>query len=476
VSVTGEKHASWPHQLDCLAFVLALFHEGRHGAMVAMDPGTGKTRVAIEVIRSLAAKLVLVICPMRVIDVWEYQLRQHASFPYLFRGLNERAGPVSQKARIAREAIALARATQQTCILAINYESVWLEPFASLILHTAWSLVIADEGHRLKSPQGKCSRFMGRLARRSAHRLILTGTPLPHTKLDAWAQYRFLDGSIFDETYSSFKVRYAVWGGFEGRVIKGWREEEDFARRFGSIAFRVSKAVLDLPPEMDQELYTELSPAGRRIYDELEANFLAWLGTTPEDEITVANALVLLLRLQQLTGGTLKDDQNIEHAVDAAKERLLADWLEDMPRDEPIVVFARFMADLDAILRACAQSGHTASEVSGRSPHGIADWQAGKTNVLAAQIQTASEGQDFTRARYCAFYSMGFSLFQYIQARARVHRAGQKRPVTYYHFLVRNTVDEKVLRAVQNRWEVVETVLQEMKHYAIRNSGIIYRG
>jgi len=473
VSSNSNKYTSWRHQLDCLAFVLALFQAGQRGALVAMEPGTGKSRVAIEVIRSLAVRLVLIVCPMRVISVWEYQLREHARFPYLFRGLDERAGTVANKADIARQAIALGRVTNQVCILAINYESVWLDPFSSLGLHTAWPLIIADECHRIKSASGKASRYLGKLGLCARYRLGLTGTPLPHTKLDIWAQYRFLDRRIFDQTYSSFKVRYAIWGGFQNRVIKGWREEEDFNRRLASIIFRVTKEVLDLPPELDQVLFTYLTPAGRRIYTDLEINFISWLGTTPEEEITIQNALVLLLRLQQLTGGTLKDDQGAIHPVDAAKENLLADWLFDLPADEPTVVFARFVPDLDAIRRACERAGVVSSEVSGRSPHGIGDWQAGKSQVLAAQIQTASEGQDFTRARYCVFYSMGFSLFQYLQARARVHRAGQTRPVTYYHLLCKDTIDEKVLYAVQNRWEVVETVLQEMKKYVTRNASLI---
>jgi SNF2 family DNA or RNA helicase len=431
-----------------------------------MDPGTGKTRVAIEIMCTLLARLVLIVCPMRVVDVWERELRKHASFPYLFRALDERAGTVTDKAEIARQIIALSRVNGRSCILAVNYESVWLEPFRSLALHTSWPLVIADECHRLKSPSGKASRFMGKLAFCAGHRLGLTGTPLPHSKLDIWAQYRFLDRRIYDPSYGSFASRYAIYGGFQKREIKGWREEEDFNRRMARIAFRVSKEVLDLPPEMDQVLYASLGLRARQIYAELETNLISWLGSMPDDEITVANALVLLLRLQQLTGGTLRDDNRQIHHVDTAKEDLLADWLEDLPPGEPIVVFARFVPDLDAIARASTRAGLTSGEVSGRSPHGIAAWQAGKTQVLAAQIQTASEGQDFTRARYCVFYSMGFKLFEYIQARARVHRAGQTRPTTYFHLLCRDTVDERVLHAVQNRWQVVESVLKEMRQYA----------
>jgi SNF2 family DNA or RNA helicase len=470
--MTKEVHASWRHQLECRTFVHRLWHGGRPGAMLALEPGTGKTKLAIDLAGDIGANPVLVLCPMRIVEVWRRQLELHAGFPYLFCGLDDRAGSVAKKTSLARDAIALARASHRTAFIVINYEAAWREPFSSFALNTAWPLVIADEVHRCKSASGRISRFMGRLSRRAIRRLGLTGTPLPHSMLDIWAQYRFLDPGIFDETYYSFKMRYAIWGGFQNREIKGFREQEDFNRRFYSIAFRVTKeqALPDLPPEMDQTLYAELTPKGRQTYNELETNLITWLGEAPEEEITVKNALVLLLRLQQLTGGALKDDTGEWHSVDTAKEELLTDWLEDLPRDEPAVIFARFKPDLAAIRRACEKTGHVVSEVSGDSPHGIGPLQAGKANILSAQIQAASEGQDLTRARYCAFYSMGFSLYQYVQARARIHRAGQTRPTTYYHLLCHDTVDEIILHAVQHRWEIVETVLKEKRKYAVRTT------
>jgi SNF2 family DNA or RNA helicase len=438
--------------------------------MLALEPGLGKSKVAIDLAGDIGASPVLVVCPMRIVDVWRRQLELHANFPYLFCGLDDRAGSVAKKTAMAHDAIVLARASRRTAFLVINYDAAWREPFASFALTNTWPLVIADELHRAKSVSGRASRFMGRLGLRATRRLGLTGTPLPHDLLDIWAQYRFLDRSIYDETFWAFKTRYAILGGFQNRQIKGFRDEDDYHRRFYSIAYRATKEVLDLPPEMDELLYTDLTPNGRHVYDELEANLITWLGTAPENEITVKNALVLLLRLQQLTGGALKDDSGQWHNEDTSKESLLTDWLEDLPNDEPVVIFAHFIPDLDASVRACEKTGRKASEVSGRSPHGIADWQAGKTQILVAQDQTASEGQDFTRARYCVFYSMGYSLYRYVQARARVHRAGQARPTTYYHLLCRDTVDETILRAVQHRWEIVETILKEKQKYVTRST------
>jgi len=467
----GELHASWQHQVAARAFARKIFARFS-GVLLAIAMGGGKTKIAIDLIYDLGATLVLVVCPMRVIDVWELQLAQHANFAYLFRGLDERAGSVADKARAMRDAIAQARVAHQVCILAINYESVWREPVASLLLNTAWPLIIADEVHRLKSPSGKLSRFMRRLAARALKRLGLSGTILPHSPLDIWGPYRFLDPSIYDETFHSFKTRYAEWGGFQNRQVKKWRDMEDFNRRFYSIAYRLSKeeALPDLPPEMDQVLRIDLSLKGRQIYDQLERDFIAWLGEAPEEEITVQNALVLYLRLQQLTGGSLKDDTGKAHVVDTAKEDLLTDWLEDLDLEEPAVIFAHFIPDLEAIARACKRAGRSCVEVSGRSKAGIADWKAGKADILIAQISVASEGQDLTRARYACYYSVGWKLSDYVQSRARIHRPGQTRPVFYYHLLCRNTIDEIILLALEKRWDLVESVLKELKHYATRPS------
>src|SRR5262249_27418740 len=137
---------------------------------------------------------------------------------------------------------------------------------------------------------------------------------------------------------------------------------------------------------------------------------------------------------------------------------LFADWLSDLPEDEPVVAFARFHADLDTIARAGRRVGRECAEISGRVNQ-AADWKAGKASVLAAQIQTAGEGQDFTRARYVAYYSTGFSLKDYLQSRKRVHRPGQTRPVVYYHLLARNTIDPLMMRALEQRWDLVTNAL-----------------
>jgi SNF2 family DNA or RNA helicase len=436
---------------------------GLPGMLLAFGMGTGKSKIAIDLISDISPQNVLIVCPLRVIAVWEQQLKLHATFEYALAALDERVKSTLAKAQRMRDTMAAARARRVPAIILINYESVWSPAVGTLALHSLWSLIVSDECHRLKQASGKLSRFMGRLSEHARYRLGLSGTPLPHDLLDAWGLYRFLDRRVFEPTYSEFKMHYAVWGGYQDRQPVAWIDQEDFHRRFYSIALRVTAdQVLDLPAEMEQTLYCQLSPAARKNYEQLESSFITWLGAAGA-EMTIPNALVKLLRLQQLTGGSLRDDTGAEHAVDSSKEDLVSDWLSDLAPGEPVVLFARFHADLDALTRACQRVGRTAVEVSGRSRHGIAHWQAGEADILLAQIQTAGEGQDFTRARYAGYFSLGFNLKDYLQSRARIRRPGQLRPVTYYHFLVRNSIDEIVLRALNARHNLIEDILKEYR-------------
>jgi SNF2 family DNA or RNA helicase len=102
-------------------------------------------------------------------------------------------------------------------------------------------------------------------------------------------------------------------------------------------------------------------------------------------------------------------------------------------------------------------------ELSGKRDE-LKRWQDGEAQVLAVQIDAGSEGVDFTRARYSIFYSVGYSLGKYDQARKRTHRPGQTKPVTHIHLIARGTVDGKIMRALEKRADIVNAILAEIKN------------
>jgi SNF2 family DNA or RNA helicase len=455
----GLKTKPWRHQIEAFQFTMERLVRGAGATLLALEMGVGKTLVALMVLAALAARRILICCPLRVVPVWEEQIERHLDLPLIVVSLDDSVGSVAKKQELAEEKRKLAEATGRPLAVIINYDSAWRTPFAEWAEKQQWDLIIADESHRLKAPGGKASLAFKRLRSHARGRLALTGTPMPHSPLDVYAQFRFLNQTVFGPSFAAFRQKYAVMGGFQRKQVTGFQCLDELEALMRTITFRVSKDVLDLPLQTHVTYHCELSGEAQRIYRDLEDDFVA---EVRDGRITVSNAMVKLLRLQQVAGGWVKTDDGQYHRVDSAKEKLLADTLEDIGPDEPVVVFCRFHADLDAVHEAAKAAGYPSLELSGRRDE-LKRWQDGKAQVLAVQISAGGVGVDLTRARYSAYYSLSFSLGEYDQALSRVHRPGQTRPVEHIHLVARNTVDTKIMRALEKRAEVVQAILAEIR-------------
>lgn len=461
----------WNHQLISYNMTKELFgfNDGAPqfgaGAMIALDMGLGKSKVAIDLIsnHSQFFKTVLVVCPASVINVWagnedrQGQIELH-SFPdnfqkmlvYAAKGVN-----ITTKTNKAEFARRDAEQMGKQFICVINYESAWREPFATWAKDVGFDLVVLDEIHRIKSPGGKASKYFGQLAKTVRYRVGLTGTPLPHSPLDIYGQYRFLDPGIFGTSFTKFRGDYAVMGGFQQHQVVAYRNHDQLHNKMFLIAHRMmSKDVFDLPNFQSVMRTCELSGEERRIYKQMDELFCVEM---KDEVVTAANALVKLLRLQEITSGYL-DGQPIGDS----KKKLLADVLEDFETKEPVVIFARFTKDLHAIKEVVESQGRKYGELSGHA-NDLSQWQIGNSDVLGVQIKSGREGVDFTRARYSIYYSLGFSLGDYEQSIKRLDRPGQLREGMYIHLLAENSVDFKVMDALEKRQEVIASVLQQYK-------------
>ena len=443
--IPGLKTKPWKHQREAYSVAARL-----PGAMLAMGMGTGKSCTSIAV--SAGCETVLILCPKSVVEVWPAEFAKHAA---QMPDILPLKGPVSKKKDMAAKHLAKARSSGKSLVVIVNYESAWREPLADFLAKTPWSLVILDEVHRIKAPGGKASRFAAKL-RGVARRVIgLTGTPMPHSPLDLYAQFRAIAPHVFGRNFAAFRQRYAVMGGFGGHEVKGFQHQEELREKFLSITYQVDRSVIDLPPATHTVIPIEIGEAALKPYKALERNLFAEI---KEGQITAANALVKLLRLQQLTGGFLKLDDGTVQAVCTAKSDALADLLEDIGA-APVVVFCRFRTDLGVVRAVCGRAGLPYAELSG-SANDLASWQAGESQVIGVQIQSGGVGIDLTRAPYCIYYSLGYSLGEYEQSLARVHRPGQKQAVSYYHLVAKRLIDEQVYAALRDRKEVVRAIME----------------
>lgn len=421
----------WRHQSEAAAWAAI-----RHASMLALDMGCGKTFCALLALGLMAAGKSLATVLIH-------------------------NGPSKQRAEKLQQA--LQTAGNQTLIVVVNYDSVWRGELGKVVEATKWSAIVLDESHRIKAPGGKASRWLARLAAKHPHakRLCLTGTPMPHSPLDLYGQFRFLDANVFGSSYTRMRARYAECDVRFPSKVKKWRNQDELAAKLDAHSWRVTAdEVLDLPDAIHDTIPVPLSPATLKFYRSLEKEMTAEIEA---GVVTVNNALTKLLRLQQATGGYARTEESGTVLIDGmpTKRAILEDRLDDLPVTEPVVVFCRFRSDLDDVQAAARTLGREYAEVSGERKD-LERWQAGDATILGVQIQSGGVGIDLSRAAYAFYYSLGYSLGDYEQSLARLRRPGQTRCVRYYHLVATGTVDEQVYAALRERRSVVEAVLRNL--------------
>jgi SNF2 family DNA or RNA helicase len=444
----------WIHQGCALSFI-----NNKRAWYLAMEMGTGKTLVTIMHILENSLKRVLILCPKSVLQVWADEWAKHApNHSYDILVLD--SGTSKKKAEIVKLKFAVANSGGRKIIIVTNYDSARQEALAEELLAHRYDLVVLDEAHKTKAPGGVTSRFCARLGKNAKVRGCLSGTPLPNNLLDSYAQFRFLDPGLFGTNYARMRNSYAIMGGFDNREVVGFRNVERFERLFGYLTFRVDKDVLDLPPVTTMYSYCDMSPGAAKIYKELKREFITQVKS---GEVTASNALVQLLKFQQLTGGFIITDEGATDGIDTRKSDLLAECLDSIDRGEQVVVFCRFKHDLEQVCRVAKSLWRPYGELSGDQNDLQGGQIPGSVAVLGVQIQAGGLGVNLSAARYAIFYSVGFSLADYLQACARVHRGGQTRPVTLIHLLSKGTVDEKIYQALSDKREVIDSILEAIK-------------
>ena len=437
--------------------------------------GCGKTLTAIAIAGAVyrAGKMdkLLVIAPTSVVAVWPKELEEYAAFPYVCETL---LGTKQQRLK-GIESLKKFRYRRMK-VAVINYESAWRPDIKEALLDFDADMVVCDESQRIKSHDAKQSQGVWELGDKARYKLILSGTPVQNDAIDIWSQYRFLDSTVFGKRFYAFRGKYAVMGGFNNKQIIAYKDLDGLIAKEHSIAFRVTKAeALDLPEQTFETRTVELSKKERQLYDTLKRTSCAEL----EDggQVTATTVLTKLLRLQQLTGGFLVEDDTSEpQLVSRAKLDALADIITDyvIEGKKKLVVFARFVAEvkeiaataermLPAPMRAVCIYGEIKKEDRG----GIVEqFQTDPNTVLfIGQIDTAGTGITLTAADTCVYYSKNFNYAAYSQSMSRIHRIGQRNTCTYIDLVAAGTVDERIGAALAKKEDMAKTVVDDWRSF-----------
>lgn len=419
-----------------------------------LDMGLGKTVITLTAINDLMfdyfeVSKVLVIAPLRVAEsTWDSEKEKWDHLNYL--RISKVLG--SEKER-------LSALKEKADVYIINRENVvWLVN----TLKNKWNfdMVVIDELSSFKSP--KAARFKAlRKVRPLVKRIVgLTGTPSPNGLIDLWSQIYILDqGERLGKTLTGYRGRYFLPYKRNQHIIFSYKPkteaEEKIYEKIEDICVSMrAKDYLNLPKRVNNIVPVYLDEVSREKYRKLEKDLLLPLIDT---DIVANNAAALTNKLLQFANGAVYDENGEVSIIHDEKLKALDDLIE-AANGKPVLIFYSFKHDKERIKERykSVRTLDTAEDIK--------KWNNGEIEILLVHPASAGHGLNLQAGGHIIiWFGLSYSLELYMQANARLDRQGQKETVIIHHLVAKDTIDEEVMKALENKEVGQEALLKAVK-------------
>lgn len=522
----------------------------RGGGGLLLDPGLGKTKVVLDYIALMGFNKSLIVCPVALRDVWIDEVKTHRPDKTIhvmastnWNGLLVSARQRAKKWQEALDAeeegtdkwkkcrnnlrvaereienIPIQRAADLEAaaaadIIVINYNKATInKDLAShriatgvdfLTEHFKIDFVALDEA-LIKAHDTARTRDLLKLASVVPYRVIMSGTLINNTALDAFAPIRFLQPALTGMAYGKFDQYYGIKIKPRGKsfevtigVSKVNMQEIREILEACSIVMR-KEDWLQLPAKHFHQIRFELSPIQKAMYSGLVSNYAYAL---PSGEIVeVDNGLGLLSKVQQIANGFLYYRESTQDPLDILfggekedsprltyffeeqpKLNALGELMDGPIKDRKFILWYNCSAEHELVTRFLDERGVKHVSVRGGTKN-TGDIVRQFNNdpsitVMICQAKAVNYGitvlgrdpeqlegidevlPDFTTRVYThVFYSLNYSLEVFLQQQDRSHRIGQTRDVDYFILLGDCEAETQVYEAMQNKMVIRESVL-----------------
>ena len=422
-------------------------------AAVLLDMGLGKTAISLTALLDLLfdsfeAHRILVIAPLRVArDTWPAEIEKWDHLSMLTYSVAV-GSEKDRKAALMRDAD----------IYIINRENVqWLVEQSGIPF--TFDTVIVDELSSFKNHQSKRFKALMKVRPRIKRIVGLTGTPSANGLMDLWAEFKVLDmGQRLGRFIGMYRNNYFRPDKRNGQIIYSYKllpgADKAIYKQISDITISMKATDHLKMPELVMNTHTvELSDDEREHYDELKQTLVLQL---PEKEITVANAAALTGKLLQMANGAIYDDDGDHIHIHDRKLDALEDLIEGA-NGKPVLVAYWFKHDLERI-----KSRFKVREI--KSSSDIREWNTGKIPVAVIHPASAGHGLNLqTGGSTLIWFGLTWSLELYQQTNARLWRQGQQDTVVIHHIITDDTVDGRVLKALQSKEKIQDSLIAAVK-------------
>lgn len=425
---------------------------------VLLDMGMGKTAITLMAIDYLMYEYfeivkVLVICPLRVTRTWRDEVNKWEQLSG-YR-LSIVTGTVAQR----KKALAA-----DADIYIINRENVpWLVDKSGVPFD--FDMVVIDELSSFKNHQ--TARYKALMKVRPFIKRIvgLTGTPASQGLMDLFAEFKVLDfGQRLGRFIGQFRLNYFRPDKVNGNIVYSYKllpgAEEKIYEKIQDITISM-KAVdfLDMPELINTEYPVYLDESEQEKYEGLKKDLLL---STPEHEVTAANAASLVNKLSQMANGAVyTDDEDIITFHDK-KLDALEDIIESA-NGKPLLVAYWFKHDYTRIVERLNKIGVKYMKID--SDESITKWNNREIPVALIHPASAGHGLNLQQGgNTMVWFGITWSLELYQQCVCRLYRQGQTEgTVTIIHIITQGTVDEKIMKALSVKDNTQAALIEAVK-------------
>ena len=425
---------------------------------ILLDCGCGKTVITLTAIEELLhdrfeVGKVLVICPIRVADVWAEEIGkwghlQGLRYSICIGAESERRYALAQEADIYiinRDVVPW---------LVENYEKQWI-----------WDMLVIDELSSFKNPQTKRFKSLMKVRPKIKRVVGLTGTPSGNGLMDLWAEYRLIDlGERLGRFITRYRQSFFMPEKTNGIIVYSYKPlpgaEEKIYKRISDITVSIRCTdVLRMPELISSPYEVRMSEKEEATYTELKKQMVLDL---PNGEVTASNAASLCGKLTQLANGAIYDDEGKTLSIHDRKLDALEDLIEAQ-QGKPLLVCYWYRHDLERIIERLRAIGVRYAKIDNQNS--IMRWNAKQIPVGLIHPASAGHGLNLQAGgSTLVWFGLTWSLELYIQTNARLWRQGQvSRTVVIIHIITKGTIDERILAALEKKEVTQDSLMDAVK-------------
>ena len=415
------------------------------GACLADDMGLGKTLQAIALLSNLheeKKKKSMVIMPKSLIYNWENEIKKFA--PKLKVGVYY---------GINRDFSSL----KKVDVILTTYGTI-RNDIENLLEHK-FDLLILDESQNIKNINSQTTKAV--LLLNAKKRVALSGTPIENNLLELYSLFRFLNPEMFGSV-QRFTNSYIL-------PIQKYSDtstiEELKKKIYPFLLRRVKKEVLeDLPDKIEKLVYVDMNDEHRRFYEERRKYYYSLLekNTSSQGNFDKFFVLQAINELRHIVSSPELETKKI---ISSKKEVLIENVIEAIENNHKVLVFVNYLSSIESICDSLKENKIKYLKMTGQTKdrQNLVDkfQNDSRYKVFVMTLKTGGVGLNLVSADTIFIYDPWWNTTVENQAIDRAYRLGQDKTVFAYKMIMRNTIEEKILKLQEIKNKLLDDLISE---------------